>query len=105
MSATIEKTVRDLAVENPAATRVFERLGIDYCCGGGRTLDEACRVAGANVAQVVAALETAQPAAAGERDWSGEPLAELIEHIRATRHVYTRDAIARIPALIAKVVA
>ena len=36
MSATIEKTVRELAMENPPATRVFERLQIDYCCGGRR---------------------------------------------------------------------
>ena len=26
--------MRELALENPAATRVFEKLGIDYCCGG-----------------------------------------------------------------------
>src|SRR6185295_14730076 len=36
------KTVRDLAVELPNATRVFEKLGIDYCCGGSRSLGEAC---------------------------------------------------------------
>jgi len=34
MSVTAEKTVRELAVENPAATRILEKLGIDYCCGG-----------------------------------------------------------------------
>jgi iron-sulfur cluster repair protein YtfE (RIC family) len=43
MSMTAEKTVRELALENPAATRVFEKLGIDYCCGGNKSLNEACR--------------------------------------------------------------
>ena len=43
MSAIAEKTVRELAVENPRATRVFEMLGIDYCCGGNQTLEQACR--------------------------------------------------------------
>jgi regulator of cell morphogenesis and NO signaling len=106
MSATtIEKTVRELALEVPAATRVFERLHIDYCCGGGRTLDDACRAAGVAVEQVVAALESGGAPAAGDRDWSNEPLGELVDHIRNTHHVYTRDAIARIPALIAKVAA
>lgn len=33
MAAIAEKTVRELALENSSATRVFERLGIDYCCG------------------------------------------------------------------------
>ena len=43
MSVTTEKTVRELALEIPAATRIFEKLHIDYCCGGNRSLDEACR--------------------------------------------------------------
>ena len=29
------KTVREYALEIPTATRIFEKLGIDYCCGGG----------------------------------------------------------------------
>ena len=45
MSITTEKTVREVALENPAATRIFEKLGIDYCCGGNRSLEEACRTA------------------------------------------------------------
>ena len=105
MSATTEKTVRELALENPAATRVFEKLGIDYCCGGTRTLDEACRTAGVSVSQVVEALAAKDSAPAADRDWAREPLAQLIAHIQGTHHVYTRDAIARIPVLIEKVVA
>jgi iron-sulfur cluster repair protein YtfE (RIC family) len=29
--ATTRRTVRDIALENPAAVRVFEKYGIDYC--------------------------------------------------------------------------
>lgn len=105
MSATIEKTVRELALENPAATRVFERLHIDYCCGGGRSLDEACRVAGVEPERVIRALEGEPAANVDDRDWSRATLGELVDSIRDTHHVYTRDAIARIPRLIEKVVA
>ena len=42
MTVAIDKTVRELALENPASTRVFESFGIDYCCGGNRSLSEAC---------------------------------------------------------------
>ena len=45
MSVTMEKTVRELALEKPGAARVFEKLGIDYCCGGKQTLEQACRAA------------------------------------------------------------
>jgi regulator of cell morphogenesis and NO signaling len=105
MSATIEKTVRELALEIPAATRVFERLQIDYCCGGNRTLDEACRSAGVPVDRVIAALEGENAGSGVDREWTVEPLAELVAHIQSTHHVYTREAIARIPRLIEKVVA
>jgi regulator of cell morphogenesis and NO signaling len=105
MSATIEKTVRELALEIPAATRVFERLHIDYCCGGNRTLDEACKTAGVSVERVIEALEGENAASAVAREWTSEPLGELVAHIQGTHHVYTREAIARIPRLIEKVVA
>jgi len=42
MSVSTAKTVREVAVEFPEATRIFERLGIDYCCGGNKSLEEAC---------------------------------------------------------------
>jgi regulator of cell morphogenesis and NO signaling len=105
MSATMEKTVREVAVENPAATKVFEQLGIDYCCGGGRTLGDACRAAGVAEDDVLAAIEGQQGGPAAERDWLLEPLADLIDHIKTTHHVYTSEAITRIRALIEKVVA
>jgi regulator of cell morphogenesis and NO signaling len=103
MSVTTEKTVRELALEIPAATRIFEKLHIDYCCGGNRSLDEACRSAGVSIESVLASLEAPEGAPVSERDWTTEPLGELIEHICATHHAYTRGAIARIPQLLNKV--
>ena len=41
MSVSTEKTVRELALQIPEATRVFEKVGIDYCCGGNKSLQEA----------------------------------------------------------------
>jgi len=34
--------VGELVAEQPARARVFERLGLDYCCGGRRPLADAC---------------------------------------------------------------
>jgi regulator of cell morphogenesis and NO signaling len=42
MSVSTASTVRELAREIPEATRIFEKVGIDYCCGGGKSLEEAC---------------------------------------------------------------
>ena len=107
MSAiTTEKTVGELAAENPAATRVFEELGIDYCCCGGSTLEQACRAAGllpdAVRDSIEVAVETAR-AGAPVRDWTTEPLADLIAHIQNTHHRFTRAEISRLGPLFDKV--
>jgi regulator of cell morphogenesis and NO signaling len=106
MSVTTEKTVREFALENPAATRVFEKLGIDYCCGGNQSLDQACRAANLAVDQVLDSLEMAEQttrAAQNVHDWQGEPLADLTAHIISTHHKYTREEIARLGPLFEKV--
>ena len=64
MTVATEKTVRELAIENPASTRVFEKLGIDYCCGGNRSLADACESANLQLDQVLDALEKSHLAVA-----------------------------------------
>jgi regulator of cell morphogenesis and NO signaling len=105
MNADLNKTVRDLAVENPAATRVFEKFGIDYCCGGGKSLREACQTANIAPDKLLASLqEAAQPKGSnGNKDWSSELLGDLIDHIIETHHTYTREEISRLEPLVAKV--
>ena len=106
MSVTTEKTVGELALENPGATRVFEKLGIDYCCGGGQTLEQACQAAHVSINQVADSLAEASrlaSAARPARNWQGEPLSELLAHIQGTHHVYTREEIARLGPLFDKV--
>ena len=82
MSVTMEKTVRELALEKPGAARVFESLGIDYCCGGKQTLEQACRAASVPVDKVIDALEAAQHSGQcrGQPDtnWQAVPLADVI---------------------------
>jgi len=106
MSVTTGKTVRELALENPAATRVFEKLGIDYCCGGSQSLEQACQAANLPIDQVLDSLEAAeiasQPAGAG-RDWQQASLTDLIAHIISTHHKYVREEITRLGPLFEKV--
>ena len=106
MGVTAERTVREWALENPGATRVFEKLGIDYCCGGNQSLEQACRAANLAMDEVLESLRTAEQesqAATRNRDWSREPLADLVAHIKTTHHKYTREEIARLGPLFAKV--
>jgi regulator of cell morphogenesis and NO signaling len=106
MSQTMTKTVREVALENPAAARVFEQLGIDYCCGGNKSLEQACQAARLNVDEVVDSLEMADHAARlsqVDRNWAHEPLSELIAHIQGSHHKFTRTEIERLGPLFDKV--
>jgi len=105
MTIATTMTVGEIAAEFPQATREFEKLGIDYCCGGKRTLDEACSQAGISVAEALERLQRSSVARApGTENWQAQSLADLIDHINSTHHVFVREECPRIEALAAKVV-
>lgn len=104
MTVNITNTVRDLAVGIPGATRIFEQMGIDYCCGGGRTLADACRRSHISIAQVVNELESAnQLKDDNSRAWQSESLTALSAHIVDTHHLFTKQELARLEKLLDKV--
>ena len=39
-------TVAELVLDRPSRARLFEQLGLDYCCGGKRSLGDACEAKG-----------------------------------------------------------
>jgi len=94
-------TVRDIALAIPGATRTFEKVGIDYCCGGQQSLSEACAKAGIPIEEVTNSLTIERPAP--ERNFLTMTLAELIEHIVEAHHVFTKNEIGRLRTLINKV--
>ncbi len=107
---TISSTmkVRDVVIELPQATRVFEKLKIDYCCGGDTPLGEACATAGVEVANLERMLEEVGQADVkgnGSFDFAKATLSELIGHILDKHHVYTKEEMARLEPLIDKVIA
>ena len=103
MILTTDKTVRDLALEIPGATRVFEKMGIDYCCGGKRSLSDACATVGINLEDVQQELIAASQTQEEEPSFLTATLEELINHIVGKHHSFTRLEIARLNALLEKV--
>jgi regulator of cell morphogenesis and NO signaling len=102
MSLGASTTVREIVLAHPAAARALEELGIDYCCGGTKSLAEACADAGVPAEKVISALETLQPGP-DARDWRVAPLAQLTRHIVERHHAFTREEINRLKSLLAKV--
>lgn len=106
MQTYATKTIREIALETPATTRVFEEYKIDYCCGGRKSLDEACAAAGldtAIVAEKLDAVLNAQPSNGESLEAESRSASELIDHIIAKHHIFTVQEIERLTPLMEKV--
>jgi len=103
-SITPSTTVGQLVRERPSRARVFERLGLDYCCGGKRSLAAACAERGLDAETVVAVLEAADvPEDTAVTDWSTASVDELCDHIVGVHHARLREELPRLSTLLEKV--
>ncbi|MGD8395636.1 MAG: iron-sulfur cluster repair di-iron protein [Candidatus Eiseniibacteriota bacterium] len=110
MTISHDTRVGDLVSERVGRSEVFERLGIDYCCGGARTLGEAARQVGLEpdeVAEALAASDRAAVAGAPQdsTDWRSATLTALTNHIVETHHAYMKRQLPRVGELMDKVLA
>lgn len=96
-------TLAELAATRPAASRVFRRHHLDFCCGGRRPLADACAERGLDAAAILAEIdaETVQPS---------DPTAmvdrapnAIIDHILVRYHEPLRRELPELIALAKKV--
>jgi regulator of cell morphogenesis and NO signaling len=97
-------TIGEIVATDFRAAAVFERFGIDFCCGGRRDLEEACRTAAADPVVVARALEALPPIADDETDVTQWRLDRLIDHIVSTHHEYVRASMPTIRQYLSKLV-
>lgn len=100
-------TVGQLVAERPSRSRVFQKLGIDFCCGGKKSLEEACRAKGLDAASVLQVLLADASSVEPDRevDAAKMGLAALCDHIETTHHAYLKEELPRLHRMIAKVAA
>jgi regulator of cell morphogenesis and NO signaling len=101
----LDQPVGVIAIAFPGASRVFHRHRIDYCCGGARRLDEACRLAAADPLAVRRELDRAASEPAPMPRLHGRPLAAVIDHILVRYHQPLKLELPRLDAMAAKVAA
>ncbi|HRF00334.1 MAG TPA: iron-sulfur cluster repair di-iron protein [Pirellulaceae bacterium] len=105
---TPDDRVGDWVARRPATSRVFEKYGIDYCCGGKQRLGEACDRIGIDLGAVMAELAEAGTKEASTDDEPaalGLTLTQLCDSIVATHHDYLKRELPRLEGLVVKVVA
>lgn len=101
-----KKKIHEIVLKNPAVTRVFEELKIDYCCNEVMSIEEACRVAKANpeiVSEKIADALRSNEQPQNFEKLKEKSLTELIDYIVEKHHTFTRDEIGRLTLLIGRI--
>lgn len=97
-------TVAELAISQPGALSVFTKYNIDYCCGGNRSLEEACLRVGLNPEnikqEILNAPTQSNTIPTRAEQWSA---AFLADYIVQNHHEYVKNAIPELEALLEKV--
>lgn len=102
-----DATLGTIVAARPQTAALFEELGLDYCCGGGQTLEQACEgrdLDPVTVRKMLAASEVEATAPKAEHDLRGLPVDELVDHIVEGHHRPLRSQLERIAELLDKVV-
>lgn len=100
---SIHSSVGQFVVDQPDRARLFEQIGIDYCCGGKRPLADVCRDKGLDAVDVCRKLLDSIPDATVEyRDWNEAPLSELCDHLESFHRVLLHEDLPRLRELTAK---
>jgi len=101
----VNKTVGELVREQPNRARVFETLGIDYCCGGKKLLEDVCSSKGLNADDVLAQLQAIDSAEIEPTDVDADAMAldALANHIVETHHAYLKRELPRLNQMVQKV--
>jgi len=94
-------SIGSLVAKAPEYASIFEKLGLDYCCKGNRTLKEACDEKQLNVIEVLGALKHLQTSDIAA-NWDRMSIKEIVEHIVSTYHTYAKQELQRISQLLEK---
>jgi regulator of cell morphogenesis and NO signaling len=99
----LSMTLAGLVDAAPQLARELERRGLDYCCGGQRSLGDACASLGLDPEATLAELSHVD-AAPVSAPWTTMSADALVDHLEATHHRYLWDELPRARALVDKIV-
>ena len=85
----IEPTIGEIVANDFRATSLFKEAGIDFCCGGNKSLTDACKEKGADESLLIQQLETlAYTPVSGAMNFKDWELGFLSDYIVNTHHKF-----------------
>lgn len=103
MNILPDTRIADIATQNPATIRIFQRFGIDFCCGGKRPLSEVCAEKQVTFGELRSALESAGEPQKTDFPGADATLTRLIRFIVDKYHADLRQELPRLGQMAAKV--
>ncbi|MAP55063.1 iron-sulfur cluster repair di-iron protein [Altibacter sp.] len=91
MTITKDKTVAEIVTENIKASHVFKKYNIDFCCGGGVTIEKACEKKGIAYETLKNDLLHLDSSVEDSNDYNNWKLPFLIDYIVNIHHQYVEE--------------
>ena len=88
---TKEKTIGEMVAEDFKAAEVFRKYKIDFCCKGGRTVEEACDKKKVSPEEIYKELEEVANRKSEDIDFNSWPLDLLADYVEKTHHRYVEE--------------
>ena len=91
MNQLQEKTIGEYVAENFRTAAVFKKYGINFCCKGGRTIEETCKMKDLDPAPIYEDLKNTPQGTAEENDFNNWSLTDLADYIKEVHHEYIQE--------------
>lgn len=91
MTIATKTKVGKIVSDDYRTARIFSKYGIDFCCKGGISLEEACKTNQVQLEDVVQALQEVDKSSSADESWKTVNLGQLIDHILDKHHRYINE--------------
>lgn len=100
---TAEESIGEIAAKDLRKVAVFRKYGIDFCCGGKKTISEACEDLKINKEQLETDLMHLENTEQVSKNYNDFPLDFMCDYIVNTHHLYVKQSLPVLLELSAKV--
>jgi regulator of cell morphogenesis and NO signaling len=83
-----DKKIGEIVTIDIKTAVIFEKYGLDFCCGGGQTLEQACISKGVDIEVIISDINKLSNKDMTLQDFESMPLDELVDYIKKTHHKY-----------------
>ena len=97
-------TIGEIVAKDYRTAEVFKKFGLDFCCGGKKSVSSVCNEKGINIAELNEALQALDKKEKSPfQDFNQMELDDLISHIVNTHHKYVAEALPLLDEFSSKV--